>query len=210
MQREGFALTPHKEAATMPMNDPCACRGGQALFPVMPPGGYLMQQIVASGRVYLRYERFTLPLCGLCPQARPPLRLVEAYADSCGLRAERSDSSCRGGAALNVRIPLQCVICDSENGRYPATSAIEVRVPLRPCGRGDMNRAQTQVNAQVRLARPCASSCGDVLDAWLDVCVEAYLTACRPIWNGDCPPICPPQIPLYPEPCRRRCGPDIR
>lgn len=191
----------------MPMNEPCACRDGQA-FPMMPQGGYLMQQIVASGRVCLRYERFTLPLSGLCPPLPPPLRLVGIAVEEAGVRAERCEADCRGGRVLHVHISLRCEICGSDNRRGEAASAIDVRVPLRPCGRWDADCARTEVCAFVRLDRPCASSCDDVLDAWLDVRVEAWLTACRPLWNGACTPPCPPQLPLYPEPCRPWRGPD--
>ena len=54
--------------------DPRPCRP-------LPPGGFLMQQIVASGQVYLRYERFSLCLEGL------PCGLDQARLQACAWSA---------------------------------------------------------------------------------------------------------------------------
>lgn len=189
------------------MRDTCfhpCCEKGPAPCPPPPAGGYLMQQIIAAGRTYLRYERFCLPLSGVPCDARPPLRLTGVWAENCGIRAERCGDSCRSGLSLRVEIPLTCQAADACGNCFCLSSHIETSLRLRTCAPGDAERAQPAVNAFVRLARPCECGCPDRLEAWLDVCVEAWLTAYRPLYGGSCPPPCPPPLPLYPPPCRPR------
>ncbi|MBQ7455216.1 MAG: hypothetical protein IJS53_02125 [Clostridia bacterium] len=183
------------------------CSGGPAASGCMPNGGFLMQQIVGAGRLCLRYERFTLPIGGLPPQAAPPFRLTQVEANGNALSGQLLDCGCRA-PAIQVDLPLCCQVTDSEGCRYQTASSLSLTVPLRLCSRRELDRAQTFVNACVRLARPCNSACGEAIDAWLDGSVEVWLTACRPVWNGECPPSCCqapyPPLPLYPPPCRPR------
>ena len=181
---------------------PCGC--GKPLPPVPEPprGGFLMQQIIGSGHAYLRYERFSLCLNGLPCDARQPFNLTGVSVQECGVRAERCESPCGRGLTLRVCVPLRCDVCDACGCAFTALSQIEVPVQMRLCNPREADRAQAVASAWARLARPCGCG-GDTLEAWLDVCVEAWLTACRPMYTGNCPPPCPPPLPLYPEPCRR-------
>jgi len=202
MQRKGFALHSIKEAVIMRDLSAPSC-GGRPMPPCSPAptGGYLMQQIIGAGRVYLRYQRFSLPVCDLPCGAQPPLRLTCIQADENGIRAQRRESGCRGGAALDVHIPVSCTVCDACGDSFCLSSFLDVPVQLRLFDPRHADCARASANAFVRLARPCDCRCGEQLEAWLDVCVEAWLTACRPMYSGNCPPPCPPPLPLYPQPC---------
>lgn len=183
---------------------PCGC-GSAAVPPVSDPprGGFLMQQIIGSGRVYLRYERFCLPLRDLPCDARQPLRLTAVSVQECGVRADRCDMPCGRGLTLQVRIPLCCALCDACGCAFTASSQIDVPVQMRLCDPREADRAQAVASACVRLVRPC--ECADnPIDARLDVWAEAWLTACRPMYTGACPTPCPPPLPLYPQPYRGR------
>lgn len=183
--------------------DPCRpCGNPPAPCPSLPPCGFLMQQIVASGRVCLRFQRFSLCLdnlpCG-CQEAR----LCDVSADPCGVSLELCGGGCRGVLPATLLIPLRCALCRGCE-QLSALSRIEVPLRLRVFGDPrDLCRAQRAANACVRLARPGCCD-GQTAEAWLDVWAEAWLTACRPMYGGNCPPPCPPPLPLYPEPCRMR------
>ena len=173
--------------------------------PCPPPGGFLMQQIVGAGRAYLRYQRFCLPLTDLPCDARAPLTVAGVEAQSCGLRAERCGDPCGRGLSLRVYVPLCVTLRDGCGCCFPAASHIDVNVPMRLFDPREADRAQPVVSAFVRLNRACAPCCdAHTPEAWLDVCVEAWLTACRPMYGGACPPPCPPPLPLSPQPCRPR------
>ena len=183
--------------------DFCSCGRDRSPCPPSQPGGFLMQQIVGAGRVWLRYERFCLPVSELPCDARAPLQLTNVSVPEGGIRCERCTAPCRGALTLNAHIPLRLTLADASGCCLSARSAIEVAIPMRLCGAGDPSRACTAINAFVRLARPCGCVEGDRAQAWLDVCAEAWLTACRPVYGQGCAPLCAPQLPLYPQPCRR-------
>ena len=180
-----------------------ACGCEQQPVP-MPRGGFLMQQIVGAGRAYLRYERFSLRLEDMPCDARLPLTLSSVSVQENGVRACRCDAPCSRGITLNVTIPLCCCVRDACGCSFSALSRIEVPVQMRLYDPREADRAQPVATAFARLARPCGCGCGGELEAWLDVCAEAWLTACRPMYSGACPPALPPQLPLYPQPCRPR------
>lgn len=186
----------------------CSCSRGFRKPAPCPPAeppqcGYLMQQIVGSGRAYLRYERFSLCPEDLPCDARRPLQLTGVSADACGVSARvRPDPCCRG-LSLLVQIPLRLCVRDACGCDFTAASRIEVPVSLRLTDPSRADCALPSAAACVRLVRPCGEDHG-ALDAWLDVYVEAWLTACRPLYSGPaCPPPEPP-LPLYPQPCRFR------
>ncbi len=180
---------------------PCGC--GQPVPPVPEPprGGFLMQQIIGSGRAYLRYERFSLPLCSLPCDARQPVQLTAVSVQECGVRAERCDAPCGRGLMMQAHIPLCCSLCDACGCAFTASSHIDVPVQMRLCDPCQAERAHAAANACARLIRSCCCADG-VADALLDVWVEVWLTACRPMYGGNCPPPCPPPLPLYPQPYR--------
>ena len=165
-----------------------------------PSGGYLMQQIVASGQAFLRYQRFDLPLSCLPCDARPPFSITAVRAREDGIIAQREEDPCRRGLRLKVRVPLYCTVQDACGACFTASSQIEVCVPMRVCDPRQAARPQAVAAAQARLCRPCG--CAEGLPAaWLDVWVQAWLTACRPLYGEGCAAPCPPPLPLYPPPC---------
>ena len=169
----------------------------------LPPGGFLMQQIVASGQVYLRYQRFSLCLTDL-PCGMDQAQLQAVSVDPCGVRVERRCDCCRGSIPVTLILPLCCQLWDGCR-QASASARIEVPMQLRPCGDPrETDRARPFANACARLVRACGCCEGDRVDAWLDVWAQAWLTACRPMYGGGCPPPCPPPLPLYPQPCRMR------
>ncbi len=181
------------------------CRGERPPCPAPQPGGFLMQQIVAGGRAFLRYERFTLCLEGIPADACMPLRLTAVCAQEECIRYERCDSSCCG-ITLHTHIPLLCTLCDQRGCSYTAHAEIEVPLQLRLCGsERELDRSRIWVSAVVRLARTCACIEGCRADVCLDACVEAWAVTCRPMYTSGCAPQCPPPLPLYPQPCRIRC-----
>ena len=184
-------------------NKPCQT-GPAACRPAPQPCGYLMQQIMGVGRVWLRYERFTLPLSGLPCGACGPFELTAVTLREEGVRAEAVDCPCRGNRSFQVFLPLCCSLRDAAGCCLQAQSAITVTVPVRLCAPCGAEGLRPAVNACVRLNRPCGCGAEDTLQAWLDVNAEVWLTACRPLYT-DCPPKgCPPELPLYPQPCRMR------
>lgn len=184
--------------------DPChPCGNPPSPCPPLPPGGFLMQQIVASGRVYLRYQRFSLCLDGL-PCGSQPMQLTDVRADPCGVRVERRGCDCRGMIPVCLHVPLCCGVCAGCQ-QLTASACIEIPMQLRLFGDPrEADRAVPAASVYARLARPGCVLCENTADVWLDVWAEAWLTACRPLYGGCCPPACPPPLPLYPQPCRMR------
>lgn len=190
------------------------CRCGAHLAPPCPPdGGFLMQQIVGSGRVQLRCERFSLPLCGLPECVCPPLRVLEVcVSGACEGMGRTTGAACCGAPPAiqaNVRIPLRVTLCDQRGCRFDACSSLEISVPMRLC-RGADAAVQDVFCAHVRLARGGEAAPADCIQTLLDVCVQAWAVRCRVLCGQGCVPDYPPQLPLYPQPCyppRGSCHP---
>ena len=116
------------------MNFSDSCRCGRPAPPCAPACGFLMQQIVGSGRTQLRCERFSLPLCGVPDSLCPPLRVLDVCASGPCEEVGRSFCGC-GGVELRVRIPLSVTLCDQRGCRFESCSSIEVPVTVRlGCG----------------------------------------------------------------------------
>lgn len=183
------------------MNFSDSCRCERPAPPCAPACGFLMQQIVGSGRTQLRCERFSLPLCGVPASLCPPLRVLDVCASGPCEEVGRSFCGC-GGVELRVRIPLSVTLCDQRGCRFEGCSSIEVPVTVR-LGCGAERGAQYVACAHVRLARGGESAPCDCVQAALDVCVQAWAVCCRAMAApGQCAPECPPPLPLYPRPCR--------
>ena len=78
------------------MNFSDSCRCGRPAPPCAPACGFLMQQIVGSGRTQLRCERFSLPLCGVPDSLCPPLRVLDVCASGPCEEVGRSFCGCGG------------------------------------------------------------------------------------------------------------------
>lgn len=178
--------------------NPCFQKGCPAPGP-LPAGGFLMQQIIGSGRTLLRYQRFTLCVSALCASDPCALRLTQVCADEENIRYERCDSPC--GIELTAHIPLTLTLSDGCGCAYTASSSITVPVHMRLCANErDLCRGRFLIAASVRLARCGACVRDNAVDACLDVCVEAWSVVSRPLCASACPPACPAPLPLYPQP----------
>lgn len=182
---------------------PCCCEPPARPMKPFPPGGILLPRILAAGREWQR--RCSLSLCvnGLPATLEPPLTLLEVT--SCGqcswevLSREGFRALC-----LRVHVPLCCQVRDRCNTLATGNASISVDVRLRFCApQGECWRGSFLALPCVRLVCiPCASE-QPVFDALLEVLVEAYLARWEPCMNGNPPPICPPDLPLFPQPCFR-------
>ena len=117
--------------------------------PPQPCGEYLMQRILASGRVYRRRACYPVSLNALPEQAQPPFTVLEAascYAP-CWEEAPCRD---RWGKTLLVTIPLECW-----RGQPMVQAA--VRLAGRPCP-CDCTRCNVPLEVCIEgyLIAPCA------------------------------------------------------
>lgn len=169
--------------------------------PIRCKKGYLLPQIIASGREWLR--RCNADLCvqvkDECIEGPFSLINVSAMKDACTWQIMPQPSSRR--LLLHVQIPLCCQIRDHHSCIHDGTATLETDVCLfthhittQPW------QSLIQVLPCVRLScLPCASD--DLcFDAQLEVLVEAYMLHWEPYFpDGRCPELCT-ELPLYPEP----------
>lgn len=161
-------------------------------------GGFLMQRIIAVGRLHRRRKCAALCLDGLPSQAQPPFTVVEV-----SLRAlpswEEMPRRCPQGLALLVQLPLQVRVRDGCGRTYTVSSAIEEELPLRfECPQNECWRGQPFVQAAVRLAGRACPCGGCQCDVPLEVLLEGYILA--PCTLGRPSNGCPPSRPWYPQP----------
>lgn len=166
---------------------------------INPCGGYLMQRVIAFGRLYRRRECYPICLNCLPPQAEPPYTLIAACV--CGqIRWEECPLRDRRGMSLHVTIPLQVRVRDAQGCMYAVNTEIEEELTLRyTCPPSECWRGTPYVQAAVRLAgRACP--CGSAqCEAPLEVSLEGYMLATCMI-NPPMTPQCPPDRPWYPPP----------
>ena len=177
-----------------PENPDCGC----APLP-RPCGEYLMQRILASGRVYRRRACYPVSLNALPEQAQPPFTVLEAascYAP-CWEEAPCRD---RREITLLVTVPLTLRVRDGNGCVYTVSTEIQEELRLRClCPEYECWRGQPTVQASVRLAgRPCPCDCLRC-EVPLEVCVEGYLIA-PSVFGRPEPSCCPRPLPWYPEP----------
>ena len=191
---------------------PCGC--GAPLRPPRPPvpdpspcppypdarcGGYLMQRVIAYGRLYRRHACYPLELGCLPAQARPPFTVLEAAL--CG-PPQWEEAPCRASSAgtLLITLPLRLRVRDENGCVYMITSEIREELCLRcACAPKDLLwRGQPFAQASVRLAGRACPCDGDCCEVPLEVAVEGYiLSPCMMGAPQDA--CCPPPKPQYPQ-----------
>ena len=185
--------------------DSCRCDSCRREHKCAPPsvqGGFLMQQIQGSGRVFLRCERFSLCIGGIPDSACPPFQILEVCARQCSCESALEEDSC-GCPAVLAHIPLILRLRDKCGCCFTGSAAICVRIPLRPvCPPQELWRHQLVVCASARLAMPCQCMQCECAELTLDVCAQAWAVCCRALCAPVCQQDCPPPLPLYPQPCR--------
>ncbi|MBR3107706.1 MAG: hypothetical protein IKH30_11105 [Clostridia bacterium] len=166
-----------------------------------PPscGEYLMQRILASGRVYRRRTCYPVSLNALPEQARPPFTVLDAA--SCYAPCwEELPCRDRRGITLLVTVPLTLRVRDGNGCVYTVSTEIQEELRLRClCPDCERWRGQPIVQASARLAgRPCPCDCVRC-EVPLEVSIEGYLVAPCAV-GGPEPPCHPRPLPWYPEP----------
>ena len=182
--------------------DSCRCEQCRPHHPAAAANncGFLMQQILATGKQQYRCESFQLTLGPLPRNLMAPLQITDVSV--CGaVRVMEEDCGCMGAMRqTQAIIPLAVTVCDKNGQRHVTQSEISVCVPLRACMQ---EGAQYLANAMVRLAQN--SGCfapGETVCVFLDVCVQVFLVLYRPMYAPvPCAPACP-DLPLYPQPCK--------
>lgn len=180
-----------------PCNPPCPCH------PNPPPqgcGSFLMQRILACGKLHRRCQCYSISLDHPPCQGNAPYTAVDAAI--CGNPAWQ-EIPCheRGGILLQVLLPLSFQLIDCNGRRFTACGTAEEQIRLHlSCPEAECWRGQFFIQAAARLCGN-AQYCSDgPLDAKLEIMLEAYLlTACQ--YNMQHTPSCPPSKPWYPQ-CR--------
>lgn len=166
----------------------------------LPPHGFLLPRIIASGRQWLQRFSLCLRVEDLPDCLQMPLTLLSVTC--CGAcswepMAGESNRICQ----LRVTIPLCCQVQDPCGEVFVGHASLTVEVPLRlSVSSTECWRNSIMVLPCVRMAgTPCGSNCA-VFDVQLEVLVEAYMTRWEPCLTGTPRPVCP-DLPLYPQPC---------
>lgn len=194
---------PRPKRPAPPPIDPCRNQE-EALCPhpgPYPPegcGSFLMQRILAYGRVHCRHQCCRVSLSSLPSQAMLPVTVLDASV--CG--QPRWENDCCAdfrGARLKITIPLSLRLRDGQGCIYTISSEILETLPLRLyCPQKECWRGQTCVQAAVRLSgRPVTCGC-DCCQVPLEILLEGYILAPCTLGRPAVP--CPPALPLYPEP----------
>lgn len=156
--------------------------------------GYLMQRVVAVGRVWEQTD-WRVPPEQLPCGVSFPLMIREAHI--CGCCTARRASCGETVLCLPVRVCLTdgCRRC------FEATDTLQYTVSMWPCSFSAA--AVLTCTAGVRPGRPCRCG-GDGLHLEVQACVYATLPGVLCPSPSPCPP---PSLPWYPQPCltRRDC-----
>ena len=189
-----------------PDRNPCCPRPEPPRPPERPDcapphscGEYLMQRILANGRVFRRRACYTVSLNALPEQAQPPFTVLEAVC-CCAPCWEEMPCRDRFGKTFLVTVPLTLRVRDGCGQMYTVPAEIQEELRLRclapayECWRG-----QPVIQAAARLTgRPCPCDCARC-DLPLEVCIEGYLIAPCAVGRPE-QPCCPRPLPWYPEP----------
>lgn len=183
--------------------DHCQCDKCRKKQPPRPesPCGFVMQQIVSQGRNQLHCQRFCLSLSPLPRILVPPYTIRDIRV--CGEIALAPDANdCRCTPGLTATIPLSVFICDERGNTHTALAHITVPVALRE-GYGQ-SACQYLAQAEARLCQPVCFEDPQEVSVCLSVCIQVYgVRLSAMMAPSACAPVCPPPLPLYPEPCCR-------
>ncbi|MBQ9264844.1 MAG: hypothetical protein IJ189_11650 [Clostridia bacterium] len=170
--------------------------------PPMQPmcGGYLMQRILACGKLHRRPECVFLCPDQLPRDARPPFTVTDAAL--CGQpHWEELPCRCRGSIALLVNIPVTLRIRDGCGRQFTVDTTLEAELTLRSCApEADIWQGQIFVQAAVRPFRGCLPRQGDGRDVAVELIIAGYLLSPCAVPGPDRPNCCPDPRPLYPQP----------
>lgn len=183
------------------MNFSDSCRCGRPAPPCAPACGFLMQQIVGSGRTQLRCERFSLPLCGvpdsLCRPfacwmyAHPaPVRRLAAPSAAAAVWSCACAFPCRSRCAISAAAGLRAA---------PASRC------LSPCVWAAVRSAARSTLPAPMCAWPAGAKAHPAI-----ACRRRWMCACRhgpyaaALWprRGNARPNARRPCPCIPQPCR--------
>ena len=167
--------------------------------PCFPGGGFLMQRILACGRLHRRRQCYPLCLAALPDCAEPPLTVLEVSVSGA---PQWQEAPCyqRGGVTLLVTVPLCLRLRDARGQLFSVPSRLEEELFLRAnCAQAEYWRGQIYVQAAVRLAGRATLRCPHEGEVPLEVLIEGYLLSpCA--MGGQGGPCCPEPKPWYPQP----------
>ncbi len=160
-----------------------------------------MQQIVARGQSQLHCQRFCLSLSPLPRMLVPPYTIRDIRV--CGEITLNPDADgCGCGNRLNAAIPLSVFICDDRGNAHTARALITVPVAMHE-GRPAACRYLSQAEVQLCQRPVCFDDPAEV-SVCLTVCLQVYGVRLAAMLSPAHSPVCPPPLPLYPQPCRCR------
>ena len=166
----------------------------------LPPHGFLLPRIIASGRQWQHCCCLCLSVEDIPDSAQLPLTLINVVA--CGECSwEPLPGESNRVCQLRVTVPLCCQVRDQCGTVFTGHAALTVDVPLRlSVSPSECWRNSVMVLPCVRLVcLPCPAD-GTVFEVQLEILVEAYMTRWEPCLTGTPRPACP-DLPLYPQPC---------
>lgn len=178
---------------------PCDCHRPAPPCPSRKPvPSFLMQRILASGKIHRRCQCYSLHPDAFPCQGTPPYTLINAAV--CGqLSWQEMPCHEKGAILLQVSIPLSLQIRDETGNIFTAYAAVEEQIRLHCTGtNAECWRGQIYLQAAARLCS-CIQFCQEgPLDARLEIILEGFLLTACPI-SGPGKPPCPPPRPWYPE-----------
>ena len=196
----GSRVPPEKRPPLPCREDPPRCPPERPVCPVPPAcGGYLMQRIIASGRLHRRRACVPVSLAALPEQDAPPYTVMEVCVCAPPRWEEIPSRRC-DSLLLRVTVPLNVRVRDGCGNLYCVSSDITEELCLRcDCPPAECWRGQPYVQAAVRLAgRACPCEC-ECCEIPLEIFMEGYIL-CPSTWGQEHRPACPPSRPWYPEP----------
>ena len=189
---------PRPNPPPAPWPAPCPDRGWAEGCASLPPGGFLMQRILASGRMHRRRQCYPLCLEEVPPEARPPYAVVDAMA--CGMPGW-TEVNCpeRGAILLQVTVPLALRLRDGGGCVFQARSTLRECLKLRlACPEAECWRGQIFVQAAVRLCGGACPAEHGQCETPLEVLLEGWMLS--PCTMGRPQPApCPDARPWYPD-----------
>lgn len=174
-------------------------------------GGYLLPRILACGREWVRCMDATIQVRGLPEALAQPLTICQICVANVPPRWQEDDA-CRNeprAVILLVEIPLEVTLRDADGSFHQGRSEVfvRVRVPLS-CPRDQCWQNRWEVLPSVRMLGCAAQECEQMFCVRLEANVEAYMVRSEPVCRRECPPQCPPPLPLYPQLPRIKGGCD--